>query len=216
MYLKTQHGLMRKLFLDADYKWRRSLEYPYSITQSDIVYKVSYRPYAGLYLYTKSSYDFRDGAKEPVGDFFSQLRMNYKMYMLYVRNRYDYHADKIREWLYELDINRFSETRVKYNYLYPARLEIGQRFNIRRFPFTITLGTRLYISKKGGLYGFDDFIEKSFSVNYNMHCWDSEVRFISRGDETVFWILFNISAFPETKVGMYGNLKYDDYRYHKE
>jgi hypothetical protein len=49
-----------------------------------------------------------------------------------------------------------------------------------------------------------------------MHCFDSEFRILKRGEETEMWVMFNISAFPEPKAGIYKNFLYDDIRYVRE
>lgn len=216
MFLSMQHGLYSRIFLDTDYVWKRSVEYPYRIMKNIMKYEVTYRQSSRFMVSSESSYDFREEINKPAGNFFTRLNMRYRSCGLYVRNRYNYYEKESLEWLYELDIRSFSQTRVKYSYLYPTRLEIGQRFNFRRGPYILSLGTRFYVDKNTGFYKFTEFIEKSLSLRWNMHCWESEFRFLRRGAETEFWVLFNISAFQEPKVGIYGNLLYNDYRYHRE
>ncbi len=216
MFLGMQHGLYRKIFVDGDYLWRRSIEPPYHIKKNIIKYEITYRPSSRFMISSNSSYDFMETVIEPVGDFLNKLKLDYSVYSLFIRNRYDYYKKISKEWLYELDINKISEIRVKYNYRYPDRLELGQRFTLRWHQFKICLGTGFYINKVKGFYRFTEFIEKSMSLNWNMHCWDSEFRIRNFGKETEFWVLFNISAFPQPKAGVYGNLRYDDFRYYRE
>jgi lipopolysaccharide assembly outer membrane protein LptD (OstA) len=106
---------------------------------------------------------------------------------------------------------------------YDFRKDILYRFGA----FTIIPGLQFYSEKssvKRWDYKFDRFVRKSLTVKWDMHCWESNLRFIQIGDEYEFWLLFNIIAFPDTKTGLYGNILTNDkgeitetdYRFHRE
>jgi lipopolysaccharide export system protein LptA len=212
MFLGVNNGWFRKLFINGDYLQRKSVE-DKDIVYNKINYRVSYIPSSRFSLSTESSYDFMDGVEKPVGNFFTRAKFYNNGTSLYVRNRYDYYASRPREWLYELNVKNHSITRVKYNYINPDRLELDQRFRMRLFPFLLSFGARFNLEQQDKFYKFSNFIERSASVTWNMHCWDSMFKFSKRGDETEFWIMFNVSAFPSPKAGLYKNSKYDDIRY---
>ncbi len=216
MFLSMQHGLYRSIFVTGNYLLRKRIEYPYTISNNILSYNLEYNYSSKFMISSGSSYDFRKNIEKPVGDFLTRSRLKYRGYKLYVRNRYDYYEKISKEWLCEININSFSESRIRYNFIYPGRLEIGQRFVYSRRPYVFSAGVRFYMSKEKGFYSFDEFIEKHLSIRRNLHCWDGELRIVNRGEETVFWVLFNISAFPESKIGLYANPLYKDYRYIRE
>ncbi|MBN2406443.1 MAG: LPS-assembly protein LptD [Elusimicrobia bacterium] len=223
LFMGLSQGWLNRLFLDNNYTWRRAWFYPYIVTTSYMAVTATYRPDYRLELQVRSSYDFREYETsrvyitEPIGNFYSTLRYRYRRNSLYIRNQYDYYDRQSIEWLYELWLGGFSETRVKYYYFYPDRLEVGQRLSFSVLRQNVSVGGRFYLDKSGGgFYKFDRFFEKSLGVLLKMNCWDYEFRLLRRGEETMFWVLLNISAFPEKKVGLYGNIEQHDYRYHRE
>ncbi|MFC2062085.1 LptA/OstA family protein [Elusimicrobiota bacterium] len=216
LIMGVMQGWYNRFFIDCDYRWRRELIYPYLITRNIAYLEATFRPIYSIELASISSYDFREHIEYPVGNFLNTARMNYHGYRLYIRNRYDYYNKVSKEWLFEIGIGSFSQTRFKHYYLYPDRLEVGQRFNMRLGHFLISPGVRFYLNKEDKYYKFDRFLEQSLNLQWNMHCWDSVCRFLKRGEETEVWFLFNISAFPDSKVGMYSNVLERDFRLHRE
>jgi hypothetical protein len=213
MTLNMQQGFYRMFFIDADYLWKREMESSYTITENIVKYDVTYSPNSRFSLSSESSYDFRETVDKPVGNFLNKMKYRYAWYSFFIRNRYDYYSQKSQEWLFETDIKNFSETRVKYNHNFPSRLEINQRFNFLLYKLDVSLGSRVYIEKYKEFYKYDDSIENSISVKFNLHCWDAETKLLKRGDETEFWLLFNIAALKQPRVGVYSNVKEKDIRY---
>jgi hypothetical protein len=227
LFSGLRQGIYDKVFLESDYQWKREIGSPYRIAESKLNQRVTYRPYRSLTLMGRSSYDFRKDIKYPVGDFFSTLTLDLPEYYFFVRNRYDYHKSRTKDWLFELEVKRNFTATVKYDYLHPLRLELGATLTARLGVFEFTPGARAYLKKsaeKRWDYSFDRVIEKSLTVKWDMHCWESSLQFRNRGDEYEFWVLFNISAFPETRSGLYGDIITDgsgdiietDYRFHRE
>ncbi|MEA3506103.1 MAG: hypothetical protein U9R36_01195, partial [Elusimicrobiota bacterium] len=227
LFSGLRQGIYDKVFLESDYQWKREIGPPYRIAESKLSQRVTYRPYTPVTLMSRSSYDFRKDIKYPVGDFFSTLTLDLPVYYFFVRNRYDYHNSRTKDWLFELEVKENFNSTVKYDYLHPLRLELGATLTACMGAFEFTPGARAYLEKsavKSWDYSFDRVIEKSLTVKWDMHCWESSLQFRNRGDEYEFWVLFNISAFPETKSGLYGDIITDgsgniigtDYRFHRK
>ncbi|MFH1416289.1 MAG: hypothetical protein ABIH89_09435 [Elusimicrobiota bacterium] len=217
MFMAMQHGLYNRFFVRGNYTWRRAVEYPMMIINNLLTYEIEYRPFPNLSLISASSYDFTEDVNEPAGDFYTRLRLYRGRSSLYLTNRYDYYDRITEEWYCDVNIRDISTSRLRYNYLYPDRLELGQFFTIKRFPYDVSVDTRFYMNRsQAGNYRFDEFIEKSLTLRRNLHCWDMEFKILTRGAETAFWVLFNIAAFPESRTGLYGNLLHKDYRYIRE
>jgi len=208
-----RQGFYGKLFVDNSYRWRRSAKYPFTIVENLLKTGIRYRPLRNIDLSMQTYFDFSENPVNSVReDIYSTVRYRFFHNRIYLRNRYDYKAEKTREWLVELEISDYAQTRVKYSYLYPDRLDIQQKFMFHLRPFYLTLGARFYLDN----FNFDRFVEHSASLDWDMHCWNSRMQVLKRGDETQVWLLFNLTAFPRDKVGVYGNLKHRDLRYHRE
>ncbi len=227
LFTGMRQGLYNKLFFDSDYQWKQEAGKPYKIVTSKLDQKITYRPLRPLRLTTRSSYDFCRENIHSVGEFFSTVNLKLKDFNLFIRNRYDYYDKRNKDWLFEIGIMNYFKSTVKYNYLNPLRLEIAAELKRRIGAFTIESGLQFYSQRssvKKWDYKFDRFIQKSLNITWDMHCWESNLRFINRGDEYEFWVLFNISAFPETKAGLYGDIISNeegqimdtDYRFHRE
>lgn len=218
-----RQGFYNRVFLDTSYLWRRELQFPYGILTSRLNSALTLRPLKGLSLSTRGSYDFREGVERPVGDLFFTAEFRQRRHRYYFRNRYSYHDNKTLDWLAEVNLMNISETRLRYNHLYPDRLELTQRFDIRKGDFRIQPGVRMHFEKEpDSFYSFSEFIETSLNLTWDLHCWQTQLRAVNRGSEMEFWILANITAFPESKVGVYGNLRDDpeglhtDFKFHRE
>ena len=216
IFTGLKQGIFNILFIDSDYKWRRKIRSPYTLTESLMNLEATVRPVRGFLLSSKTSYNLIPEAVDRIGDFFSTARIDFLRYSVFIRNRYDYNRRFSWEWLYEFNISDYSQTRVKYNYLFKDRLELEQKWTMRIKPFSIDLGVRFYIEEDKRFYQFDRFIEQSASINWDMHCWQSQFRIRKRGEEIELWVIFNLTAFPQRRFGLYGNLLHDDIRYHRE
>ncbi len=205
-------GIFNILFLNNKYTVRTSLQYPYNITKNFLESELLFQPFRQAKLSIKSSYGFRDNISEPVSDFFSYAKIDFSGYDMFIRHRYDFHKNQTTEWLYELNIDNFSRTRIKYNYLSPGLIDIGQNFTFNINPLKINIGTRFHLKD----YKFDEFIEQSISIDWDMHCWQSQIKLLRRREDIQFWVLFNLTAFPDRKIGIYGNPRLNDYRFLKK
>jgi len=222
----VRQGLFNMFFLDTNYRWRRQVEDPWERKTSHIENRLSLMPYRGMRFSAAFDYDFNETGDEPLGDFILDFEYRRNRSRFFARNRYNYYEEKFMEQLYMLDIADISQTRVRYDYLRPGVLDIFQNVSFGIGSFQLTPGVRFNLEKTDKAPGFEvsEVLEKSLNVRWDMHCWESELRFLKRGRETELWLLFNIAAFPERKAGGYsrflydsdGSLVDDDYGFHSE
>ncbi|MGM0568084.1 MAG: hypothetical protein ACQESB_02570 [Elusimicrobiota bacterium] len=199
---------------DADYMYRADYE---TFSEADLHrlnYRMILRPYRPLRLTAGGRYDFNE-KEEPLSDITSELRYNPDNFSFYLKNRYDYYQKNSEQWLGEFKWRDFSETTVKYAINNPQSLDIDQQFKFKVGVFDIMPALRF---KTEDYYSFEELTEQRLDILWDMHCWESRFRLRRRGEETELWVLFNISVFPQQRVGVYGNLAPDimDFRYHKE
>ncbi len=208
--LGVRQGFYNRVFISNSYSWRRELQSPHETVTSILRNEVSVLPLRGLSINASASYNFLEGEPRPVGEILSSAEYRRGRNRFYLMNRYDYDEGETLEWLGEMYFAGLSETRLRYNYLYPERLELSQRFEFRIGDFQIMPGARMYFERQGGAYSFSEIIEQSLSAVWDMHCWQSNIRLVRRGDEVEMWFLVNILAFPERRVGIYGGRREDD------
>ncbi len=218
-------GFFRALFLNTEYQFQRDLQDPYEVLRNLIRGRLVYRPYNFLQLSSQTRYDLTKVNQEPFDNFLSELNINMPPVDFSVRNRFSYHQREHLDWLFDLNYREMAGVRVKYVQPYPRRLEIENSLRGRLGNFEIYGGVKYNLEKNDtwASYGFSEFTEKYLTVNWDMHCWESEYRIIKRGNDIQFWVLVNIEAFPDDRAGFLGNVGQDDtgqidsdFRFHRE
>ncbi|MGM0441690.1 MAG: hypothetical protein ACQEQC_04635 [Elusimicrobiota bacterium] len=225
-YLKHQgkfftgfnQGFFKKLFLNTDYSFKKNIQPPYDITENTVRGRIMLRPYSFLRLSSQSRYNFKS---QSPGNSLNELNLNISPIDFNIRNRFDYERSKNLEWLFDVNYKNTLGTRVKYIHSYSKRLEVENSLRFAAGSFNIFGGITYDLEKmsNGKFYKFSEFTEKQLTLNWDMHCWESEYKVIKRGKDIQFWILFNIEAFPDDKAGLFGKVDKEDetdVRFHRE
>ncbi len=203
---------------DTNYRYRAEMGYYDDPGTSLLGWRLTLRPWRPFRMTTRSSYDFI-ADKKPVGDFISEAEYIRGLMSIYLRNRYDYYDRYTKQWIGELSLGGFSRTTVRYDRpdhaADPKVLDVDQQLRFNMGPFDLIPALRF---KTKDYYNFDEFTEQRLDILWDMHCWESRIRFRQRGDESEVWLLFNIKVFGENRIGLYGNFAPDimDLRYHNE
>ncbi|MFW6134154.1 MAG: hypothetical protein ACOC5R_01100 [Elusimicrobiota bacterium] len=211
-----RQNFLNMIFIEGDHLLIRQLKEPYSFEENKLDLKFTFNPSQMIYMAAETEYDFKENNKPRAEDIFSRIRLRYLPYRIYLRNRYDWYRSKSKEWLFEFDYSDISATRIKYNNSMPDKLEIDQGINFNIRPFSFMTGVKFRINETKEFYDFDEFVEQRLSIKWDMHCWQSEFRIIKRGAETEMWVFFNMTAFPDRKVGASYNMFHEEFSYHTQ
>ncbi len=210
-FTDNRFSYRRVLTADSNYRYRASGETPDDPVNNILYYRLTYNPLSPLRVTTRSSYDFIN-LDRPVSDFFTELEYSPRNWSLYIMNIFNCYEKISRQWLGELRLKDYSRTTLRYESNKPGQVDLDQQFRFTVGPFDLMPAVRFNIENSGAV---KDITEKRVDLLWDMHCWESRMRLRRRGGETEFWVLFNISAFPLNRMGMYANLSPDirDFRY---
>lgn len=115
----------------------------------------------------------------------------------------------------EIEQGELWSFRTRLNYLKssPGRIDVTNRFG-----FWLTGKWWLDFEVRYDVFNDDyrvtdvEYKEKKLSVYRDLHCWEAEVSWVKKPSREEVWIMFNLKAYPDGKIGVYHQVEDDEWQ----